>query len=86
MKLIRIQKQKTVGIKPSEYCKTLSEMSRYLGITIGQTRDLRTKVQLNFDPSIWGIMFHSGYSKSLFLEELERDIPLSKKAKIFIGD
>ena len=69
----------------SDYCKTLKEMSQFLDIPYSRVLILRKKVLMNYNYNLWNIIFKKGYSKGLFLDEMQKDIPFYKKRNDFIN-
>tara|TARA_R100001530_G_scaffold11257_2_gene10888 strand:+ start:1665 stop:1931 length:267 start_codon:yes stop_codon:yes gene_type:complete len=78
-------KQKQIFKAPSEYCKTLKEVSVFLNISYSEVLVLKKKVLLNYNFNLWNIIFKKGYSKELFLEEMKKDIKFNKKFNDFIN-
>lgn len=77
--------QKQIFKTPSEYCKTLMEMSKFLDIPYSKVLVLKKKVLLNYNFNLWNIIFKKGYSKELFLDEMKKDIKFNKKFNDFIN-
>ena len=86
MKLEHKQKtRQNLNNENNDYLKTLKEMSKFLDIPYSKTLEIKNKIMLNYNYSLWNIIFKKGYSKGLFLDEMQKDIPFYKKRNDFIN-